>query len=105
MKYLNALDCQKLLENNKEIQCIDVRESYEFLHGNCGFLNIPMGIVSKNIHQLNPSLPIVIICKSGKRAEAVGNLLETEHGFLDIVIVENGITGWKSLIDATIEID
>ena len=35
--------CSEIISREKEIQCIDVREPYEYELGNIGFVNIPMG--------------------------------------------------------------
>jgi rhodanese-related sulfurtransferase len=46
----------------------------------------------------------MLLCRSGKRAEAIGNLLEVEHGFEHIIIVENGMQGWQEEVDTTLSI-
>jgi rhodanese-related sulfurtransferase len=104
MKILKASSCFELMKSSPEIQCIDVREPYEYEFGNCGFQNIPMETLRHKADLLNKNLHTILICRSGKRAEAIGNLLEVEHGFEFIIIVENGILGWQDEIDSNLTI-
>jgi rhodanese-related sulfurtransferase len=48
---------------------------------------------------------LVLLCQSGKRAQATGNLIETELGFLEVIIVEQGIQGWKMEVDPSLKLD
>lgn len=105
MQYLSASESSQLLIDHSDVQAIDVREPYEYAHGNCGFRNIPMAEIINQIQTLDSTLTTLILCKSGKRAEAVGNLLETEYDFKDLIIVEGGILAWQAQIDPTISID
>jgi rhodanese-related sulfurtransferase len=41
-----------------------------------------------------------LLCNSGKRASALGNLLETEQAFLEVYIVEDGMQGWNRWIES-----
>lgn len=104
MKILKATVCFKMIESNKAIHCVDVREPYEYEFGNCGFQNIPMETLKHQAEQMDKSIEIMLLCRSGKRAEAIGNLLEVEHGFERIIIVENGMQGWQEEVDTTLSI-
>jgi rhodanese-related sulfurtransferase len=46
-----------------------------------------------------------LLCQSGKRAQAAGNLIETELGFLEVIIVEQGIQGWQKEVDPSLKLD
>ena len=97
--------CSEIISREKEIQCIDVREPYEYELGNIGFVNIPMGETPIISEQFDKEKQTIILCRSGKRAEAVANLLSTEYNFTSIIIVEGGITAWKEAIDDSIQLD
>jgi rhodanese-related sulfurtransferase len=45
------------------------------------------------------------MCKSGKRAEAIVNFLETEHKITNLLVLEGGITEWVNQIDKTLQLD
>ena len=97
--------CSEIISKDKEIQCVDVREPYEYELGNIGFVNIPMSETLLISQKFDATKQMLIICKSGKRAEAVANLLSTEYNFSSIIIVDGGITAWKETIDDSIQLD
>ena len=74
MKILKATECFKMIESNKAIHCVDVREPYEYEFGNCGFQNIPMETLRHQAEQMDKSIEIMLVCRSGKRAEAKRNV-------------------------------
>ena len=47
------------------------------------------------LREKDRTTPLVLLCQSGKRAQAAGNLMETELGFLEVIIVEQGLQGWQ----------
>ena len=66
---------------------------------------MPMANVLENAHLLDKQKMTVVMCRSGKRAEALANLLESECGFEDIVVMEGGIMGWIDQVDPSLEIE
>lgn len=105
IQYLSPTLCKDFILNNSKVQCIDIREPYEYELGNNGFINIPMSEAVNMSNTLDVSLPTIILCKSGKRAEVVANFLLTTSGFTSIIIVQGGITAWKECIDPSIQLD
>ncbi|MFM7683329.1 MAG: rhodanese-like domain-containing protein [Bacteroidota bacterium] len=104
MRFISPLDCKKRLDNN-EVEVVDIREPYEFEACNAGFRNIPMAELTLNIEKLDSEKDHVIMCKSGKRAEAIVNFLETEHKITNLIVLEGGITEWANQIDNTLQLD
>ena len=104
MRYISPKDCKKRLDSN-EVEVIDIREPYEFEACNAGFKNIPMAELTLNIENLASDKDNVIMCKSGKRAEAIVNFLETEHKITNLLVLEGGITQWANQIDKTLQLD
>ncbi|MFM2037492.1 MAG: hypothetical protein RL432_431 [Bacteroidota bacterium] len=96
MKMLHPSECTDLLADSS-VLCIDVRENFEYEAENLGWLNIPMNHVLSYLQeeQISNNRRIVLLCNTGKRASALGNLLETEGVFSDIWIVEEGMQGWS----------
>jgi rhodanese-related sulfurtransferase len=45
------------------------------------------------------------MCRSGKRAEAVVNFLETEFSYANLLVLEGGIQGWAAQIDQSLQLD
>jgi rhodanese-related sulfurtransferase len=104
MRFISPIDCKKRLTND-EIEIIDIRETYEFQACSAGFKNIPMAELSQKIEQLSKEKDNVIMCRSGKRAEAIVNYLETEYKITNLLVLEGGIMEWANQIDTTLDLD
>lgn len=104
MELISPENCKQAIEKNQSI-VVDVRENYEFSNCNLGFLHIPMGEISERITELPENKNIIIMCQSGRRAEAVANLLETEFQIKNIAVMQGGILAWKEQIDQTLQLD
>ena len=105
MKLVTPAAAQTIIQSKHPIQLIDVRETYEFQYGNNGFLNIPMAEIAEKAATLDNKLPTVLICRSGKRAEAVAIFLEKCYGFTDLFVIDGGMIAWKEIIDPQIQLD
>lgn len=101
MKMMHPSECTDLLADSS-VLCIDVREHFEYEAENIGWLNVPMNQVLTYLQdqQIPNNRRVVLLCNSGKRASALGNLLETEAVFSDICIVEDGMQGWSRWIES-----
>lgn len=104
MKTISVKDLKTKIDNDK-IQLIDVREAYEFAI--CALpnsINIPMGELADRYDEIKKSEDVYISCKSGKRAEAVANFLETEYDYDKVIIVEGGIIAYIEEVDSSLEV-
>lgn len=90
-----------MLLQNPSVICFDVREAFEYEEINIGWQNVPMNEILEYLkkEKIPKEQTLLILCNSGKRASALGNLLETEGGFSDICIVEDGMQGWSHWIE------
>lgn len=104
MELISPENCKEAIEKNEAL-ILDVRENYEYSNCNIGFLHIPMGEINERINEIPYDKKIIIMCQSGKRAEAVANLLETEYEIQPIFIMDGGIIAWKEKIDQTLQLD
>ena len=102
---ISPVDLQKSLQNAEDISILDIREPYEYECANLGSLHIPMGEIVDRIKEVPTNQRVVVMCRSGKRAEAVANLLRTEFGRTNVLILDGGILAWKETIDPTLDID
>ncbi len=105
MKFISPLEVQQLVSDNNAT-LIDVREKYERdickvckIEG----VHIPMSEVPSKIQKFPKDKSIILMCKTGKRAEALGNLLEVDYNVKNISIMENGILGWIEKIESHLE--
>jgi rhodanese-related sulfurtransferase len=101
---ISSVELRDKLKHNTLLNVIDIRENYEFEI--CAFVptNIPMYTVQSYLSTENRSAEIILVCKTGKRACALANILECEEGFSNIFILEGGIMAWIENIDPTLEI-
>jgi rhodanese-related sulfurtransferase len=100
---MKLISPEELKSIQLDIQLLDVREPYEHAICSIGGKHIPMAEVSGRIAELKQDQPICVLCKTGKRAAAVANLLETEFGFKNVMVVDGGITAYADKVDPTIE--
>jgi len=103
MKYISVEDLKEHLSNADTHVLLDIREPYEYEICNIGGLMIPMGEVPERIKEIDKDKAIAVLCRSGKRAEAVANLLMVDYNFPTVVVVEGGILSWIDQIDNTLE--
>lgn len=111
--HINALEAWELLQKEPRVIFIDVRSEMEFLFiGHpAGAVNIPW--IEEPDWEVNPnfvrdirrlvlggvfdgsehnSVPILLICRSGKRSEEAGNLL-IQKSFNRVYNIEHGFEG------------
>lgn len=82
---------------------LDVREPWETNAVEFpGATVIPMGDVPGRVHQeLDPDIPIVVICHHGVRSLSVANWLRNQ-GFEHAQSLRGGIDGWAREVDASL---
>lgn len=104
MIYISIKEFDKMFKNDSDFQLVDVREQYEYNICNLNSVHIPMAEIVSRINEINTEKRVCVLCKTGKRAEAVANLLETDYGFIDILVVEGGILAYAEQIDKNLEV-
>ncbi len=74
---------------------VDVREASEYAEGRVpGAVNLPMGVLTSRLHELDRTAPVHVICASGNRSSAMVDVLVAQ-GF-DAVNVRGGTQAWIS---------
>ena len=105
MQIISALELHHAMQKGQEFEIVDVREPYEYDACNIGSVHIPMGEICNRITDLPKNKNIVIMCRSGKRAEAVANILMTDYSISNVYILDGGILAWKDQIDSNLDIE
>jgi adenylyltransferase/sulfurtransferase len=105
MIFLSANEINNQLKNNNTITVIDIREPYELDICSIGFRNIPMASIIDHLDELKSANSIVLMCRSGKRAESVANWLESDYNFTNVIVMEGGIVQWKEQVDPTLVLE
>ena len=88
-------DYRDLYEHREDWQILDVRETFEWNAGHIeGAVHIPLGevIAGRERGQLDPTRPVLVVCKSGNRSELAALMLQARG--VDARNLEGGTEGW-----------
>jgi rhodanese-related sulfurtransferase len=102
MIFLSATEINNRILKRENLTLIDIREPYELDVCSIGCRNIPMAKIEEHLQELKLVEKIVLLCRSGRRAESVANWLESDFNFSDIIVMEGGITQWKEQVDPSL---
>jgi rhodanese-related sulfurtransferase len=105
MNYISAKDLKNKLDSGELFFLLDVRENYEREMCAIESIHIPMADVFAKINELPSDKKIVVICRSGKRAEAVANILCSDYKMENVMILDGGLLSWAENIDSTLQFD
>ena len=95
-------ELNKLREDDKRIQILDVREDTERSHASIkGTLHIKLTDIVNRHTELNKNENIFVMCHTGTRSQAVVKWLKSQ-GYNYTVNVLGGIDAWAALIDRSI---
>lgn len=98
MKSITTQELQSLLEQGKEVNIIDVRETAEVASGKIpGAVNIPLGLVEFKMNELDKSKEYYITCRSGGRSSSACQFLDNQ-GF-NVTNVEGGMMAWEGDVE------
>ena len=102
MNYITPAQYKDRMEDSN-VLLLDVREPYEVEICAIGGFHLPMGEVTDRNGEIDKSKEVIVMCKSGKRAAAVANLLETDYSFPNVSILEGGVMAWIEQVDNSLE--
>jgi rhodanese-related sulfurtransferase len=88
------MDAQSAFDNRQGIQIVDVRHKHEFEAGRIeGALHIPLGDLAGRLEEIDPSLPVVTVCRTGSRSARAAQLLY-QSGY-QAQNLEGGMLAWQ----------
>jgi len=94
MKTITTDELQTRVESGEELNIIDVREEDEVATGMIpGAKHIPLGEMEERVGELDAQKEYYMICRSGRRSEMAGGILETND--IDATNVEGGMLAWN----------
>lgn len=102
IKSISVQEYKDLREAGTEHQLIDVRESNEYEFCNIGGELIPLGTVMHESDKIRRDIPVVVMCRSGKRSATAILQLQATHGFTNLINLDGGILQWAGEIDPSI---
>ena len=103
MQYITPVDLKSKLEAKEKVAVIDIRDEYELEICKMCAIHLPMSELTARVDELDANAFNVVVCKSGKRAEAAANLLSQEHNFNNIYVLEGGMLSWIENIEPHLE--
>lgn len=103
MKKITPIELKNQLDAEKAPFLLDVREMYEREMCSIASFHMPMGEVCQRTQELPTDQEIVVLCQSGKRAEALVNVLEQDFNFARVSFLEGGVTAWFEQFEPAIQ--
>ena len=99
---ISCRDLNAWLQSGKPLQLLDVREAHELAICKISpSVHIPLGQLEARWNELDPKMPTVVYCRSGKRsATAVGIL--AAHGISSQNLV-GGVLAWSDEVDSSFQ--
>ena len=99
---LSVEELKARLDAGEKPLVIDVREPWEREISKLEIAQaMPMASVPQRINELDPTMPIIVMCRSGGRSLQVAQLLES-HGFRSVSNLTGGILAWGERIDPSL---
>lgn len=97
IKNINSKTAYNLINENKDLIVLDVRDTDEFESGHLkNAINIPLHKLSIKIDEIEKykDSAIIVHCLSGGRSPKAVEILE-ENGFTNILHLSRGIMSWS----------
>jgi hydroxyacylglutathione hydrolase len=85
------------LQHGSSVHVLDVREPDEWEVGHIeGATFMPYREIESRLDELPDDVPLAVVCDAGQRSVIAASLLE-RAGLRDVVNVDRGMTGWRSV--------
>ena len=97
MKTISREDLKKLMESNKPIRLLDIREDWERDEFNIGGDHISMYDIPKKLEYFNDlgDEDVILYCRSGNRSSMMQKWLKYE-GIQNTINLIGGIKNWEN---------
>jgi len=91
---IDAAQAKQLIDSDKNVQIIDVREEYEFAGGYIpGAKLIPIGQFTARMNEIDREKPVLVYCASGSRSPSAAEVL-VQSGYTQVYHFPQGIAQW-----------
>lgn len=98
MKQMTAREVEALLNEDKKLNIIDVREVAEVAAGKIpGAINIPLGLLEFRMHELDKSKEYIMVCRSGGRSGQATQFLQS-YGY-NVINMTGGMLSWEGKVE------
>ena len=95
MNSITAKELFQQLTAKKDIQLIDVRESFEHAEFNIGGTLIPLSQIVYQSETIEKNKPVVLYCRKGIRSQLAIQRLQEKFPFTNLVNLIGGTEAWK----------
>ncbi|MFD1020580.1 rhodanese-like domain-containing protein [Thalassobacillus hwangdonensis] len=94
IKDIQPTEVEKMMQENKDVTFIDVREDEEVAQGMVpNAKHIPLGNIPEAVNDLDKDQTYVMICRSGGRSMKAASYME-EQGFKNLYNMDGGMLAW-----------
>lgn len=99
-KVITGEELQKIMQDEKSVKIVDVREPELFRKGHVpGAINIPYDTAHGRIlKELSPDERIVFMCHGGPMGDELGEIL-TNKGYKKVYNVKGGMKKWRGPLE------
>lgn len=88
-------EVEKMLQEKREAQFIDVRNPDEFSAGHMEeAILIPLPVLPVRLHELDPEKEVIFICRSGARSTQACKFAVSQ-GFTKVANMVGGMLNWQ----------
>jgi adenylyltransferase/sulfurtransferase len=98
---ITSRELKARLDRGDDLFILDVRETHEYQICNLKGHLIPLGELTRRVHELDSSREIVAHCRSGKRSADAVQFLK-QAGFRKIWNLKGGILAWSDEVDPSV---
>lgn len=105
MNYISASELKHKIDANEALFLLDIREDYEREQAHIPSTHVPMGNVAHEASDFPKDKEIVVICRSGRRAVPVADLLINDFALPHVTILDGGLLAWKEEVDPTLDVE
>ena len=92
---MSEITVKELLEKDKKnIQIIDIRESYEYEAGHIDSINIPMSKILNSCDIISKEKQVIIYCQSGRRGASVVYMLQRKFKLNNVFNLKGGYSDY-----------
>lgn len=95
MKSITVIELWQLINSQQDFQLIDTREDYEHEEFNIGGTLMPLGEITKYLHQIEKEKPVILYCRKGIRSQIAIQRLQQKFPFNNLINLEGGTEAWK----------
>ena len=103
MELVCPKDVSERIKSNENLVILDIREDYELVICGLEAIHIPMEEVQSRLSEIPKDKDLIVMCRTGIRAMALANLLETDYDYTNVFVLDGGIMAWKDLVDSNLE--